>query len=299
MENKREWSREEREDGIVIYRNILTDTGLLDAVYLGPGGAFIILQDCSDPASAFPFLRDLLHCSKMGLYLLSQGLYSPEENAFYASCTDESDSLSEEYLHKQALLFVDGSDLRQVYTQEGIKRVGDRLIRADANARGWYLDEEGQLYIRHGNVFRAASSHDPDTVFYTALFGGSLGFHRFLIGKFFSGFLYLITGGLFLTGWAIDLIFLYLGALKDKQNKVIAAPSHRLRKLLVIPVGLVVSVFLFTLAGSIFMSLTSSATPFDPSTSSLDLLQNAQSILNTLESGTNSFSGRFLAPFQN
>ena len=35
-------------------------------------------------------------------------------------------------------------------------------------------------------------------------FGGVFGLHRMYIGKWFSGLLYLVTGGLFLLGWLYD-----------------------------------------------------------------------------------------------
>ncbi len=36
-------------------------------------------------------------------------------------------------------------------------------------------------------------------------FGGVLGLHRFYLGKWISGLIYLFTGGLFLVGWLYDL----------------------------------------------------------------------------------------------
>lgn len=39
-------------------------------------------------------------------------------------------------------------------------------------------------------------------------FFGLLGGHRFYLGRFTSGFIYLITGGVFGIGWFIDLFLL-------------------------------------------------------------------------------------------
>ncbi|MBD3192887.1 MAG: NINE protein [Candidatus Heimdallarchaeota archaeon] len=38
-------------------------------------------------------------------------------------------------------------------------------------------------------------------------FLGALGIHRFLKGYILSGIVWLLTGGLFLIGWLIDLIY--------------------------------------------------------------------------------------------
>lgn len=38
-------------------------------------------------------------------------------------------------------------------------------------------------------------------------FLGPLGIHRFLKGYMLSGIVWLLTGGLFLIGWLIDLIY--------------------------------------------------------------------------------------------
>lgn len=48
------------------------------------------------------------------------------------------------------------------------------------------------------------------------LVGGPLSIHRFYLGKYGSGFLYLLTGGLFGVGWVLDL-FLIPGMV-ERQN---------------------------------------------------------------------------------
>jgi len=45
------------------------------------------------------------------------------------------------------------------------------------------------------------------------------GLHRLYVGKFFSGILYLCTGGLFFIGTIIDLIHLLLGQFSDNVGQ--------------------------------------------------------------------------------
>ncbi len=47
-------------------------------------------------------------------------------------------------------------------------------------------------------------------------FFGWLSFHRFYVGKYFTGLLYLFTGQIFGLGWIIDLFL--LGGLVDTYN---------------------------------------------------------------------------------
>ncbi len=50
------------------------------------------------------------------------------------------------------------------------------------------------------------------------IFLGEFGIHRFYVGKFGTGLLYLFTGGLFGIGWIIDLIRLIIGTYTDKHG---------------------------------------------------------------------------------
>ena len=51
------------------------------------------------------------------------------------------------------------------------------------------------------------------------LFVGTLGIHRFFVGKTGTGILYLFTLGLFGIGTFIDLVMIILGSFKDKEGK--------------------------------------------------------------------------------
>ena len=237
MEEQTSWSCDELQSGICIFRNILTDFGQLDAVYLGPGGAFIELKQTQDPGLCCVLLKDLLHISRLQLHSSVQGLYDPVSDTFSAP-------LPQREVEAFALSFVDGNDSWLGYSPDDLRRMGDRLKRADAFARGCFCNDEGRIYVRHRDVFREVSDVDPNLLYYLTLFGGALGIHRFFLGKFWSGLLYLFSGGLFLTGWACDLLFLFAGYFRDKRKRVLSPPKNRLIKALFIPAGLLVSGFI-------------------------------------------------------
>lgn len=55
-----------------------------------------------------------------------------------------------------------------------------------------------------------------------AFFVGSLGIHRFYVGKIGTGIIWLLTFGLFGIGSLVDLIFCVCGKFKDKDGKEIS-----------------------------------------------------------------------------
>lgn len=50
------------------------------------------------------------------------------------------------------------------------------------------------------------------------IFLGGLGIHRFYVGKIGTGFIWFLTGGLFVVGWVIDVILIITGAFRDKAG---------------------------------------------------------------------------------
>lgn len=50
------------------------------------------------------------------------------------------------------------------------------------------------------------------------LVGGTLGLHRFYVGKVGSGIFYLLTGGVFLFGAVADFFCILLGSFRDRQG---------------------------------------------------------------------------------
>ena len=56
------------------------------------------------------------------------------------------------------------------------------------------------------------------TALILCLIGGLFGLHRFYVGKWGTGFLYLITFGFFFIGAIIDFIHILRGTFKDKNG---------------------------------------------------------------------------------
>lgn len=50
-------------------------------------------------------------------------------------------------------------------------------------------------------------------------FFGVFGVHRFYVGKIGTGFLWLLTLGLFGIGWITDLIIIIIGGFRDKAGR--------------------------------------------------------------------------------
>lgn len=75
----------------------------------------------------------------------------------------------------------------------------------------------GSQTVDYGN----ASPKSRMVTVLLAFFFGCLGVHRFYIGSYGMGILYLFTCGLFCFGWAIDLILAIMGNLKDAQGRPI------------------------------------------------------------------------------
>jgi hypothetical protein len=93
--------------------------------------------------------------------------------------------------------------------------------------RGVYRDDDGILYLSRGKQFYPCSDLDADQVFLLGLFGGVLGAHRFAVGKWFTGIIYLLTGGLMGCGWVLDVLQIASGGFKDRNKRLLPKPSRR------------------------------------------------------------------------
>ena len=74
---------------------------------------------------------------------------------------------------------------------------------------GWLID----LFLIPGMDLQAdrrfqAGPCDYSVAWLLLTFGGYLGLHRLYIGKYITGIIYLLTGGLFLIGWLYDFMTL-------------------------------------------------------------------------------------------
>lgn len=83
---------------------------------------------------------------------------------------------------------------------------------------GWLID----LFLipsmdRQANARFATGRYDYTVAWILLTFLGMLGFHRFYMGKFITGLIWLITGGLFFFGWLYD--FCTLNNQIDELNR--------------------------------------------------------------------------------
>ena len=59
------------------------------------------------------------------------------------------------------------------------------------------------------------------TALLLCIFLGWCGAHRFYVGKYKSGYLYILTIGVFMMGWIHDLKAIILGDFTDRQGNVL------------------------------------------------------------------------------
>jgi len=64
-----------------------------------------------------------------------------------------------------------------------------------------------------------ASPKSRLVTFLLCLFAGIFGAHRFYIGRWFTGILYIPTAGFFAIGWLIDMILILVGGLTDRHGR--------------------------------------------------------------------------------
>lgn len=70
------------------------------------------------------------------------------------------------------------------------------------------------------------SKHNWLTVLLLAIFGGLFGVHRFAVGKVGTGFLWLVTAGMFGCGWIYDIVMIVCGKFEDKNELAIINESQ-------------------------------------------------------------------------
>lgn len=102
------------------------------------------------------------------------------------------------------------------------EKVNDRttFCRVDAEPhwqerkQGWIPETEKTGDFAQG----ARSDRKKWTAFFLCLVFGSLGLHRFYLGRLGSGILYLLTGGVFYIGWLVDLLLILTDRLPDRDG---------------------------------------------------------------------------------
>lgn len=109
--------------------------------------------------------------------------------------------------------------------------------------------DEEKYFVKKDSKWFSTLNKDSEKVFHLALFGGFFGLHRFYLGMFGSGLLYLFTFGLLGFGWAVDCIKILLGRLQKKGAFLLPLENKgRCAVKFLIVLALVVCVFMIIIA---------------------------------------------------
>lgn len=221
--------RENIDENIFIYTGCKTSVGELKEVLFCYDGIYIVLEKLQfNIRTTCQRLREILKTQYIYIYVIGSGYYDYFADKFIEK--DYEDFFDETYNELYS------------YTDEEIELIEKRLRLEDAESRGSYVDDEGNVYIKKGSVYRQLADIDSDKLFYMCLFFGSLGFHRFRLKKYFSGIAYLFSFGFFGVGWAMDLFSIYYGIQTDNKNRLLSPVQEKMRKLMFIPLGVILNV---------------------------------------------------------
>lgn len=75
------------------------------------------------------------------------------------------------------------------------------------------MDKEADIYFKEGEL-------DYNICWLLLIFLGYFGIHRFYMKKYFTGLVWLLTGGLFAIGWLYDLWTLNDQIQEENQNLI-------------------------------------------------------------------------------
>ena len=220
--------------------------GKLLSAYIGRSGVFVIASENVDPQALYVSLRTLLETARIKVYVPGSGCFTPLRGMV-------STQWDEDELTEQIYAWVIGQT--SAWDDERTEALSQRLIHRNNVTRKSFTDEEGNSYVLKSGVFRPASPNSSDLLYYLTLFGGILGLHRFYCGKIFSGLAYLCTFGLFGIGWLLDVLSLLLGIQKDRKKRYYMPLKHMPLKLLLLPLGILTTAFLFTFQLGLLTSL--------------------------------------------
>ncbi len=229
---------EDMPEKLMVCRNIAAPLGDLAEIYIGPSGIFVVACSCTSPGMLFHDLRERLGNPHVRLYVADQGIYDPFSDSVLA--LSEDSDLDNELISWTL-------NRRCVFDESARLYIKKQLIQIDASVRGEYIDNSGTVHVLRRGNFVPSSNLDPNILYWLTMLGSSFGLHRFYMGKFFSGLLYLLTSGLFGFGWLVDGFALLTGLQRDKKHRLVRTPSNRPKKLAGALVGLLVTVFFLIL----------------------------------------------------
>lgn len=130
---------------------------------------------------------------------------------------------------------VNGAFCEYCGTKMPIERVETQSIHAENVTVNNYYYREPQQRTRSmpmGSVGRTAGSsagYDPTAsqksraiALILCFFLGCFGAHRFYVGRYLMGVVYLFTFGLLGVGWLVDLVLIILGKMRDRDRRAVA-----------------------------------------------------------------------------
>lgn len=218
----------------------------LEAIYLGPSGIFAVAQGDFDPAAVYLALRDYLGTTRVEVYHGEKGRYN-------ASGEPTCDYLPPQEL--DTAIYHHTTQGHIIWSEEDLNNIQKKIRILDGMNRGIYRDDDDNWYFVRGQSFYPCSEYDADHIFRLSLFGGVLGVHRFALGKWFTGLIYLLTGGLIGFGWLLDLLQIVSGRFRDRKKRWLSKP-RRLRPSVYVG-GIFCGLLLFCLYSVVLALLTS------------------------------------------
>lgn len=245
--NELTYTKEIIDNDIYVCSNVMTSVGTIPEVYFCSYGLFIVLKELKEPIRVtYQKIRELLQVQHVYIYVPNAGVYNYFQDE-YKEVKIHEEAESEEDENLQAFSYWYGQQQignTEKYDSDEIENIESKIKALDANIRGSFVDEEGNIYLKKGKKFVPMASINPDRIFYACVFGGGLGVHRFLLGKYFSGVIYFLTVGLFGIGWIVDTMSIFFGMMKEKKKRMLMPLSNKKVKMLFIPV----TVFMMTVS---------------------------------------------------
>jgi len=233
-----------------ILHDIHTPLGTILQVFLGNGSIYLILDEHVDAVAFYPFIRESLRAVRVFLYLPGKGQYDPNTRTFQPFPDDER--LVQEIEHCLSLS-------PSCYSQIDLQRFRARLVQLNAQSRGYHKAEDGTMYVLRNGVFHKASPLDTQHILVLCLYGGFWGFHRFALGKWFTGLLYSLTCGFFLIVWLMDLLELFFGFMYDSRKRLLFPLKDIGAALKKLPVSLLLGILILAGYVSLLMLLLRNA----------------------------------------